>query len=50
MTTSPDPRPLDRKLDAIARQPFRARFRLRGRDRATAELKARRPSGGMPTT
>ncbi|HLH59487.1 MAG TPA: DUF4186 domain-containing protein [Streptosporangiaceae bacterium] len=31
---------LDQKLDAIARQPFRARFRLRGRDRVTAELKS----------
>ncbi|MGW7789336.1 DUF4186 domain-containing protein [Streptomyces tricolor] len=36
---SPDPRALDRRLDALARQPFRARFRLRGRERATAELK-----------
>lgn len=27
---------IDRKLDALARQPFRAKFRLRGRDRATA--------------
>ncbi|MES4887786.1 DUF4186 domain-containing protein [Streptomyces sp. NPDC096012] len=30
---------LDQRLDALARQPFRARFHLRGRDRATAELK-----------
>jgi Domain of unknown function (DUF4186) len=30
---------LDRKLDAIARQPFRAKFHLRGPDRVTAELK-----------
>jgi hypothetical protein len=35
----PDPLDLDAKLDAIARQPFRAKFRLRGRDRATAELR-----------
>lgn len=36
----PDPVPdsLDQKPDAIARHPFRAKFRLRGRDRATAEL------------
>jgi hypothetical protein len=27
------PASLDDKLDAIARQPFRARFHLRGRDR-----------------
>ncbi|MEW2622413.1 DUF4186 domain-containing protein [Streptomyces sp. NPDC048106] len=39
MTDSPDPRPIDRRLDALARQPFRAGFHLRGRDRATAELK-----------
>ncbi|SEE01416.1 MULTISPECIES: DUF4186 domain-containing protein [Streptomyces] len=44
MTVSPDPvppgaHPLDRLLDDLARQPFRARFHLRGRDRATAELK-----------
>jgi hypothetical protein len=32
------PESLDQKLDAIARQPFRAKFQLRGRDRATAEL------------
>ena len=30
---------LDAKLDAIGRQPFRAKFHLRGRDRATAELR-----------
>lgn len=28
--------PINRKLDALARQPFRAKFHLRGRDRATA--------------
>ncbi|MER6031238.1 DUF4186 domain-containing protein [Streptomyces sp. NPDC001851] len=39
MTSSPDPGPLDQRLDALARQPFRARFHLRGRDRATAQLK-----------
>jgi hypothetical protein len=33
----PSPDPLDQRLDAIARHPFRARFHLRGRDRATAE-------------
>jgi Domain of unknown function (DUF4186) len=33
------PEVIDRKLDAIARQPFRAKFHLRGRDRVTAELK-----------
>ncbi|MFF7970299.1 DUF4186 family protein [Streptomyces sp. NPDC007905] len=38
---APDPtaRSLDQRLDAIARQPFRAKFHLRGRDLATAELK-----------
>ncbi|MGW7528969.1 DUF4186 domain-containing protein [Streptomyces sp. NPDC054783] len=39
MTTSPDPSALDERLNALALQPFRARFHLRGRDRATAELK-----------
>jgi hypothetical protein len=34
------PDSLDRKLDALARQPFRAKFQLRGRERATAEQKA----------
>jgi hypothetical protein len=34
----PIPDPLDQRLDIIARQPFRAKFHLRGRDRATAEL------------
>ena len=33
------PASLDDKLDAIARQPFRAKFHLRGRDRATAQLR-----------
>ena len=28
---------LDRRLDAIGRQPFRAKFHLRGRERAAAE-------------
>jgi hypothetical protein len=36
-----DARALDQRLDTLARQPFRARFHLRGRDRATAELKGR---------
>lgn len=31
--------PINRKLDALARQPFRAKFHLRGRDRATAETR-----------
>ncbi|WP_330336584.1 DUF4186 domain-containing protein [Streptomyces sp. NBC_00557] len=39
MADSSDPARLDRRLDALAREPFRARFHLRGRDRATAELK-----------
>ena len=30
---------LDERLDAIGRQPFRAKFHLRGRDRATAILR-----------
>src|SRR5436305_12951218 len=30
---------LDERIDAIGRQPFRARFHLRGRDRATAVLR-----------
>jgi hypothetical protein len=38
MADSP-PHPLDRKLDALARQPFRAKFHLRGPERATAELR-----------
>jgi hypothetical protein len=33
------PASLDDKLDALARRPFRAKFHLRGRDRATAELR-----------
>jgi len=33
------PASLDGKLDALARQPFRAKFHLRGRDRAIAELR-----------
>jgi hypothetical protein len=33
------PASLDDKLDAIARHPFRAKFHLRGRDRATAQLR-----------
>jgi hypothetical protein len=30
---------LDRRIDRIGRHPFRAAFHLRGRDRATAELR-----------
>jgi hypothetical protein len=30
---------VDAKLEALARQPFRARFHLRGRDAATVELR-----------
>jgi Domain of unknown function (DUF4186) len=30
---------LERRLAAVPRQPFRARFHLRGRDRATVELR-----------
>jgi hypothetical protein len=30
---------IDQRLDAISRQPFRARFRLRGRERALVELR-----------
>ncbi|MET7289407.1 DUF4186 domain-containing protein [Streptomyces sp. NPDC005573] len=33
------PRALDARIDTIGRHPFRAKFHLRGRDRATAELK-----------
>jgi len=33
------PGSLDERLDAIAREPFRARFHLRGRDLTTARLK-----------
>jgi hypothetical protein len=34
----PVPDALDQRLDRIARQPFRAKFHLRGPERATAEL------------
>jgi hypothetical protein len=36
----PDPATdsLDERLDVVARHPFRAKFHLRGRDRATAQL------------
>ncbi|HWF72212.1 MAG TPA: DUF4186 domain-containing protein [Solirubrobacteraceae bacterium] len=30
---------IDKRLDAIARQPFRARFHLRGRERALVQLR-----------
>ena len=33
---------MDRRLGRLARQPFRAKFHLRGRDRATAELRGPR--------
>lgn len=33
---------LDRRLDRIAQQPFRARFHLRGRDRAYAQTRSKR--------
>lgn len=33
---------IDERLDALAKQPFRARFHLRGRDRALVELRGRR--------
>jgi hypothetical protein len=33
------PAPIDATLQALARQPFRARFHLRGRDAATVELR-----------
>nr|WP_232546589.1 DUF4186 family protein [Streptomyces antimycoticus] len=40
MSDPSDPMPdsLDQRLETIARHPFRAKFHLRGRDRATAEL------------
>jgi hypothetical protein len=38
-----DAEEIDRRLDALARQPFRARFHLRGRERAEVQLR------GMPT-
>lgn len=31
---------IDARLDRISRHPFRARFHLRGRDRASAELRS----------
>jgi hypothetical protein len=34
-----DPLAMDQRLDVIARHPFRARFHLRGRERATAEIR-----------
>jgi hypothetical protein len=33
------PDAIDTKLEALARQPFRAKFHLRGRDAATVELR-----------
>ena len=32
---------IDRRLDALARHPFRAKFRLAGRDRGLVELRGR---------
>ena len=34
-----EPDAIDARLDRLSRQPFRARFHLRGRDRAVAELR-----------
>jgi hypothetical protein len=36
------PETIDERLHALAKQPFRARFHLRGRDRALVELRGRR--------
>jgi hypothetical protein len=38
---SPSPGSIDRRLDALARQPFRAKFQLRGRDAALVQLRGR---------
>jgi hypothetical protein len=35
----PEPASIDSTLQALVRQPFRARFHLRGRDAATVELR-----------
>lgn len=35
----PDPTSIDAKLQTLARQPFRAKFHLRGRDAATVQLR-----------
>src|SRR4051812_49693522 len=35
----PEPASIDSRLRALAREPFRARFHLRGRDAATVELR-----------
>ena len=35
----PDTASIDAKLETLARQPFRAKFHLRGRDAATVELR-----------
>jgi Domain of unknown function (DUF4186) len=35
----PDPAAIDATLAALSRQPFRARFHLRGRDAATVQLR-----------
>jgi hypothetical protein len=39
VTTAADTESIDRRLDALARQPFRARFHLRGRERALVQLR-----------
>ena len=36
---------IDRQLDALARQPFRAKFRLVGRERGLVQLRGGRRSG-----
>jgi hypothetical protein len=39
MAAMPDAAAIDRTLAALARQPFRAKFHLRGRDAATVRLR-----------
>jgi hypothetical protein len=38
-STMPETASIDSRLEALARQPFRAKFHLRGRDAATVELR-----------
>jgi hypothetical protein len=54
-----DVQSIDDRTEAIGKQPFRAKFNLRGRDRATALLRGRARSaptratailGGTPAT
>ena len=40
MDPMPDRASIDLTLQALARQPFRAKFHLRGRDAATVQLRA----------